>query len=350
MGATAYTCRLRALLEMWSSRLMSLDDEAASRRPSPERWSPKEIIGHLIDSASNNHQRFVRAQSQSSLTFLGYEQDGWVAAQDYQRAPWSELVALWSLFNLHLARVMEATPDEERMRAREDHNLDHIGWQPFRADEAATLDAFMADYVGHLAHHLDQIPQVRSPGPPARIETERLVVRRWQDSDAPLLRHAIDTSLDHLRPWLPWAETEPVSLQETRRRLAIFQAKSEVGDDFYFGLFDAGESRVLGAAGLHTRQGPGVLEIGYWVRADSVNQGFATEAARALTQHGLEVEGIDRIEIRCNPANVASRRVPERLGFRLAETIEGEDRDTLVYAVTAEGWRLLRTDHGLAGR
>lgn len=338
-----YTYRLRALLEMWSTRLMRLDDDAAAMRPAPGRWSPKEIIGHLIDSASNNHGRFVRAHSQPSLTFSGYDQDGWVKLQRYQDAPWSELVALWSLFNLQLARLMEASPAEQRVRPRTDHNLDQIAWQPFPAGESATLDGFMADYVGHLAHHLNQIPQVCTPGPSPRIRTDRLVVRRWHEGDAALLRDAIDTSLDHLRPWMPWAESEPVPVEETCRRLAIFRAKSEVGDDFYFGLFNAEEDRVLGAAGLHTRQGPGVLEIGYWVRADSVGQGIATEVARALTSEGLRVPGISRIEIRCNPLNEASRRVPERLGFRLLETITDEERDTLVFAISAEEWGPLLT-------
>src|SRR5581483_2977227 len=145
-------------IERATPTLARLSDEAAGRRPAPGEWSPREIIGHLIDSASNNHQRFVRAQFQSDLTFPGYEQDAWVAAQKYQDASWSELVALWAGFNRHLARVMAAVPDDIRLTPRARHNLDRLAWRPVPSNEPATIDYFMAHYVGHLKHHLAQIP------------------------------------------------------------------------------------------------------------------------------------------------------------------------------------------------
>ena len=114
-------------------------------------------MGHLVDSASNNHQRFVRAQFQNDLVFAGYDQDAWVAVQQYHEAPWAELVAFWRLFNLHLARIMEAAPEATRLTRRDRHNLDVIGWQTVPRDRPATLEFFMSDYVGHLKHHLRQI-------------------------------------------------------------------------------------------------------------------------------------------------------------------------------------------------
>jgi RimJ/RimL family protein N-acetyltransferase len=331
MPTTEYGLRLQALATVWPDRLLRLDEETASRRPAAGRWSPKEVVGHLIDSASNNHGRFVRAQLQEALDFPGYDQDAWVDAQRYGDAPWDGLVELWRAFNLHLARVMEAVPESERLRPRVDHNLDRIAWQRPAAGAEVTLDAFMADYVGHLEHHLAQIPGERVPAPPDRIETERLVLRCWHPSDAPLLRDAIDSSLDHLREWMPWAHDEPASLDETRRRMAVWRVRYEVGDDFYLGIFDAAEERVLGATGFHTRAGPGALEIGYWVRADAVRRGVATEAVLALTSAGLSVPGVERIEIRCDARNEPSRRIPERLGYRLVETLQDEGRDTLVF-------------------
>jgi len=132
--------------------------EAESRRPAaPGKWSPKEVVGHLIDSASNNHQRFVRAQFMDDLVFPGYEQEAWVAAQRYQAAPWSDLVGLWSLFNLHLARVVEAIPASVRHQARARHNLHEIAWQTVPEGQSTTLEYFMRDYVGHLRHHIAQI-------------------------------------------------------------------------------------------------------------------------------------------------------------------------------------------------
>jgi hypothetical protein len=138
-------------------RLLALDDRATARVPRPGAWSAREIVGHLIDSASNNHQRFVRAQFQDDLAFAGYAQDEWVRVQRYQDARWSDLVALWASFNRHLARVMAAVPAEERLRPRARHNLDTLAFRPVPATSPATLDYFMHDYVDHLRHHLRQI-------------------------------------------------------------------------------------------------------------------------------------------------------------------------------------------------
>ena len=152
-----YITELRSVVERSTPVLLALSDAESAQRPEPGKWSPREVLGHLIDSASNNHQRFVRAQLQDELTFAGYEQDAWVTVQRYQQAPWTELVALWRAFNLHLAWVMAAAPESARLRAHHRHNLDEIAWKTVPADEPATLDYFMSDYVSHLEHHLRQI-------------------------------------------------------------------------------------------------------------------------------------------------------------------------------------------------
>jgi hypothetical protein len=138
-------------------RLLAMDEAAAAQPPVPGKWSPKQIIGHLIDSASNNHQRFVRAQFRDDLVFDGYEQDRWVARQCYDSASWLDLVALWRLFNLHLAHVMSQAGETERLRPRARHNLDRIAFRTVPASETTTLDYLMRDYVDHLRHHLAQI-------------------------------------------------------------------------------------------------------------------------------------------------------------------------------------------------
>ncbi len=152
-----YVIELLETVERASPALLKLGDEDSARRPSPGKWSPREIVGHLIDSASNNHQRFVRAQFQDDMVFPGYAQDDWVTSQRYQEAPWGELVTLWAGLNRHLARVMAAVPAAVRMRPHRRHNLHQLSWQPIDADAPVTLDAFMRDYVGHLQHHLRQI-------------------------------------------------------------------------------------------------------------------------------------------------------------------------------------------------
>jgi hypothetical protein len=152
-----YADDLRATVASASASLSAMSGDAAARRPAPGKWSPKEVIGHLVDSAANNHQRFVRAQFQDDLIFPGYEQDRWVSAQRYQDAPWQDLVSLWRSYNLHIARLIEVMPDDVRLRKRHRHNLDELAFQPVPAGEPATLDYFMRDYVLHLHHHLRQI-------------------------------------------------------------------------------------------------------------------------------------------------------------------------------------------------
>lgn len=149
--------RLVDALRRAAPALLALDEAATERRPAPGKWSPREIIGHLVDSASNNHQRFVRTRERDDLVVEGYEQDLWVTAQRYQDAPWTELVILWLAYNRHLARVMAATPPADRERTRSRHNLDRRAYRPVPADRATTLEYFMNDYVDHLEHHLAQV-------------------------------------------------------------------------------------------------------------------------------------------------------------------------------------------------
>jgi len=148
---------LRAAVERNTPPLLALSEADSARRPAPGKWSPREVIGHLIDSASHNHQRFVRAQFEDDLVFPGYNQDEWVRVQQYHEARWEDLVMLWRVYNLHLVRLMAATPVSVRTRPRTRHNLDEIAWRPVVREEAATLDYFMGDYVDHLNHHLRQI-------------------------------------------------------------------------------------------------------------------------------------------------------------------------------------------------
>ncbi len=150
---------LREVVAAVTPRLLALSDAEANTRPAPGKWSPKEVIGHLIDSASNNHQRFVRAQFTDDLVCPGYEQEKWVTAQRYQDAPWPDLVELWRLFNLQLARVVEAAPDSVRRLPRVRHNLHEVAWRAIPQDQPATLEYFMRDYVEHLKHHVAQIPE-----------------------------------------------------------------------------------------------------------------------------------------------------------------------------------------------
>jgi len=169
-----------------------------------------------------------------------------------------------------------------------------------------------------------------SRGPAYRIVTPRLVLRCWDPRDAPLLKDAIDSSLDHLRPWMPWARHEPQTVAQKVELLREFRGQFDLGADSVYGIFDAGEERVLGGTGLHPRIGPGGLEIGYWIRADAAGRGFATESTAALTRVAFEVAGVERVEIRCAPENLASAAIPRKLGYS-----EEATPDDLLFTLTA---------------
>ena len=109
---------------------------------------------------------------------------------------------------------------------------------------------------------------------PYRIEiVDGPVLRCWEPRDAALLKDAVDSSLDHLREWMPWAHDDPQSLDEKVELLRVFRGNFDLGKDFVYGIFSPDESEALGGAGLHTRVGDGAFEIGYWVRASRVGRG-----------------------------------------------------------------------------
>jgi hypothetical protein len=138
---------LVGVVETASQKLRLIQETEASQKPAPGKWSRKEIIGHLIDSATNNHQRFVRAQMVDELTFPGYDQDEWVRRQDYNTKPWSELVELWRLINRHVAHIIRNLSQEKFQTPC------RIGEAP----EPTALGLIVEDYLTHLRHHLHQI-------------------------------------------------------------------------------------------------------------------------------------------------------------------------------------------------
>jgi hypothetical protein len=152
-----YLNEFRQTIAAASNQLLQISPEQSRVPRAAGKWSPREIIGHLIDSASNNHQRFVRAQFTDDLLFSGYEQEGWVRVQDYQSEDWAELVQLWKLYNQHLLHLMMRIPEETRMKLRYKHNLHQIASDSLAESDPVTLDWFMSDYVEHMKKHLSQI-------------------------------------------------------------------------------------------------------------------------------------------------------------------------------------------------
>lgn len=133
---------------------ISANDAAVSK---DGKWSAKQVVGHLIDSAANNHQRFVRAQFTDNLVCPGYEQEKWVEAQKYNDASWPDLVHLWAAYNLHLCHLISVIPQQALTIERREHNLDQIAWKTVDKGTPTTLEYFVRDYAGHMRHHLKQI-------------------------------------------------------------------------------------------------------------------------------------------------------------------------------------------------
>jgi hypothetical protein len=140
-----------------AARLGALGEEEVAAQRGDDGWSGKQILGHLIDSAANNHRRFVLAQMTDHLAFEGYEQNGWVSVQRYDAEPWAQLVALWRAYNLHLLHVMAHADAAKLKTPCTQHTLDRIAWQTVSAAEPVTLEYLMRDYIGHMKHHLEQI-------------------------------------------------------------------------------------------------------------------------------------------------------------------------------------------------
>jgi len=147
----------RATVMDATGRLREIPPDASRQKSSPDDWSPIQILGHLIDSAANNHQRFVRAQFTDDLVFPGYEQEGWVSSQRYADESWTEVIQLWSSYNLHIHHLASVIPETILTKPRATHNLDQIAFKLVDKSEQATLEYLIRDYVDHLRHHLDQI-------------------------------------------------------------------------------------------------------------------------------------------------------------------------------------------------
>jgi RimJ/RimL family protein N-acetyltransferase len=160
--------------------------------------------------------------------------------------------------------------------------------------------------------------------PPERIDLVRIVLRRERVGDEDLVAEAVSASLDHLRPWMPWAVPAAATAASQRDRLVQGEQGWDAGSDYTFALLDDSEQELFGIFGLHRRVGPSAIELGYWLTPEAVGRGYATDAARALTQVALALPDVATVEIHCDEANGRSRRIPQRLGYRLDRVEQDE--------------------------
>jgi RimJ/RimL family protein N-acetyltransferase len=168
--------------------------------------------------------------------------------------------------------------------------------------------------------------QANISNPAYRIETARLVVRCYEPTDATLLAESVTENVEHLKPWMPWAHAEPEPFEVKVARVKRFRGMFDLQHDYVYGIFNKEGTRQLGGTGLHTRLGDDQLEIGYWIHKDFLNQGLVTESTAALVRVAFEIIHIHRLEIHCDPGNIASASIPRKLGFMHEGTLRAKTR------------------------
>jgi len=333
-----YIAAFRADLDTAEPALRRITESAAAIPVAPGKWCRKEIIGHLIDSASVNHERFLRACQSDDLVFPGYDQDAWVTTQKYTDAPWSHVVDLWSAWNRHLLRVMAAIPVEQREGLREHHSFDVIAFRAVSPDLPATLDYLMSDYVVHLEHHLTQVlGDDWAFGP---VDAAPPVGRKVLDSDRLELRELTPGDLPFVAEMVGDAETmrfypHRFTPLEARRWL---QRQLDRYDRDGHGLWlvvERNSGRRVGQVGLAIQEVDGAKEpeIGWLIHRSHQRQGFATEAGRAVREHAFGSMGLDRVISLIRPVNEPSQGVARKVGMVVERETDFHGYRHLVFAV-----------------
>ncbi|HLT91843.1 MAG TPA: GNAT family N-acetyltransferase [Woeseiaceae bacterium] len=177
---------------------------------------------------------------------------------------------------------------------------------------------------------------------PSVLDTERLILRAWCTADAPRLLPLLEANVEHLSAWIPAHVANPAPLHELALRLAGFAESFAAGTSWRWSIRPRESGALAGEVSLFPRSYSGRVpfavadrvEIGYWLDRAATGRGYATEAARALLELSLGLPGIEQVEIRCDPRNVASAAVPRRLGFRVVDdgSADGSDPPVMTWS------------------
>ncbi len=149
--------KINEILNKYEADLFALNPKDFSQKSLPNKWSKKEIMGHLIDSAFNNYQRIVRAEEKDDLIFEGYNQDEWVVKNNYQNRDAQEVITLFISANRHIADMIASLNKNILERSVMNHNFDKICMNPVEEGKPTSLVILIEDYIFHLRHHLKQI-------------------------------------------------------------------------------------------------------------------------------------------------------------------------------------------------
>ncbi|MHC1778336.1 MAG: DinB family protein [Lentimicrobium sp.] len=151
MDFSNITNRILSLTDTWESKLLELPLETISEKRNKQNRTIRLILGHLVDSASNNHQRMVRLQYIPELVFPDYQQENdlWIALQDYQHSEWYNLVQLWKYYNLHMVHLIQSV-DQTKLNNT---------WQNFE-NKTVTLRQMIGYYPAHMELHFAEIQEL----------------------------------------------------------------------------------------------------------------------------------------------------------------------------------------------
>lgn len=138
-------------------KLNFITDEESQKKVFVDKWSKKEILGHLIDSSINNTVRFVNGQTKNNLIFDGYDQNLWVRVQNYQNQNWKDLIEHWKLNNVHILNIIKQVSHNRLKQNFTEHNFDKIAWKVVDKSIPVNLEYLIIDYIEHMNHHLNQI-------------------------------------------------------------------------------------------------------------------------------------------------------------------------------------------------
>ena len=336
-----YIAAFASDLEAAEPALRKITNVAAGIPFGPGKWSPKETIGHLIDSASVNHERFLRAVQSDDLVLPGYDQDAWVAVQHYGASAWSDLVDLWVGYNRHLLHVMSHMPDGQRHRERSGHSLDVIAFRELAPGAPATLDYLMSDYVIHLEHHLTQVlgdgwafRGVTAAQPSGRkvLETERLELREMNAGDLPFVAEMVGDA-ETMR-FYPHQFTPLEARRWHQRQLDRYERD---GHGLWLVVERASGQRV-GQVGLAVQDVDGQKEpeIGWLTHRRYWRRGFATEAGCGVRDHAFGTIGLDRVISLIRPVNEPSQGVARKVGMSAERETDFHGYRHLVFSVSRQ--------------
>ncbi|MFY0685679.1 MAG: DinB family protein [Cyclobacteriaceae bacterium] len=154
---------LKEIIDKIKPELLIITDLDSKIKRKPTRWSKREILGHLIDSAIVNHTRFINGSIHEEMIFSSYDQDQWVKLARYNSIGWRDIVELWHKHNMIIAEVLNSIPDDTMHFEFKEHNLDKICMKHLSPSSPATFNYLAFDYIAHLEHHLKQILNTYSP-------------------------------------------------------------------------------------------------------------------------------------------------------------------------------------------